>query len=314
MRRSLSILVGLIFIVSAGSAQAATFGISDQQASTFTHPFYKPLKLKLARYIAPYDVTTDKNQGDRFAAWYGAALSQRQRMLVSFEHSRTRGKEKVAPTAKVYERMTKAFKKRFPKVREIGTWNEITRCQEGKRTEGQPRKLCSSKTGPKILAGYYRSNRKVFKGAKIVPLNVLDERNPNKAIKYVKAFKRVARPAPSIWGLNNYSDTNRFSMSRTKKIIKAFGPRGEVWLLETGGLVRLGSSLPFNEARAAKALGCMFSIAKKIKRVKRLYIYQFNGAAPGASFDAGLVDINNRKRPGYAVVQKRKARTCTSKS
>lgn len=312
MRRPFIILLALIFVGSAQSAEAATVGISDQQASTFTNPFYKPLNLRAARYIAPYDVISDATQLQRFTAWYGAAITAKQRMLVSFEHSRTKGKEQKAPSAKTYEKATKAFKRRFPKVREIGTWNEITRCQEGKRTEGQPRKLCSAKTGPKLLNSYYRSNRKIFKGAKIVPLNVLDERNPNKAIKYVKAFKRIARPAPRIWGLNNYSDTNRFSSSRTTKIVKAFG-KGDVWLMETGGIVRLGSSLPFNEKRAARALGCMFTIAKKIKRVKRLYIYQFNGAAPGASFDAGLVDITNRKRPGYAVVQKRKARPCTGK-
>lgn len=311
MRRPLIILLSTLFVFSAPSAEAATVGISDQQASTFTNPFYKPLKLKSARYIAPYDVVSDETQLQRFAAWYGGAITANQRMLVSFEHSRTKGKEQKAPSASVYEKATKAFKKRFPKVREINTWNEINRCQVGKRTEGQPRKLCSTKTGPKLLASYYRANRKVFKGAKIAPLNVLDERNPGKAVQYVKAFKRIARPAPKYWGIHNYSDTNRFSMTRTKKIIKAIGGKGEIWLLETGGIVRLGKSLPFSEARAAKALGCMFTIAKKIKRVKRLYIYQFNGAAPGADFDAGLIDINNRKRPGYAIVKSRKTRACT---
>jgi len=313
MRRSLITLLTLVFLFGAQSAHAASIGISDQQAATFASPFYKPLKLKLARYIAPYDVMSDSTQLSRFSAWYAGALAQQQRLLVSFEHSRTKGKEQKAPSAKVYESATKAFKMRFPKVREINTWNEINRCQTGSRTEGQPRKLCSTKTGPKLLASYYRSNRKVFKGAKIVPLNVLDERNPGKAVQYVKAFKRVARPAPKIWGIHNYSDTNRFSSTRTKKIIKAIGSKGEIWLLETGGIVRLGESLPFDEARAARALGCMFDIAKRIKRVKRLYIYQFNGAAPGADFDAGLVDISGRKRAGYAVVQKRKARKCTGR-
>jgi hypothetical protein len=313
MRRSLIILLGLCFALGAQSADAATLGISDQQATTFTNPLYTPLGLKAARYIAPYDVVNDPGQADAFGKWYAGALSKNQRILVSFEHSRTKGKQKIAPTAKAYEKATKAFHKRFPKVREVNTWNEINRCQTGGRTEGQPRKLCSVKTGPKLLQSYYKSNRKIFKGAKIVPLNVLDERNPGKAVQYVKAFKRVAKPAPKIWGIHNYSDTNRFSSSRTKKIIKAIGPKGEVWLLETGGIVRLGSSLPFSEKRAAKALGCMFTIAKQIKRVKRLYIYQFNGAAPGASFDAGLIDINGNSRPGYNVVKKRKAAPCTGK-
>ena len=98
MRRPLIILLSMLFLFGAQSAQAATVGISDQQASTFTNPLYKPLNLKLARYIAPYDVVSDPFQLQRFVAWYGAAIMAKQRMLVSFEHSRTKGKEQKAPS------------------------------------------------------------------------------------------------------------------------------------------------------------------------------------------------------------------------
>jgi hypothetical protein len=309
MRRLVPIgltIVGLL--AAAPTAGAMTIGISDQQAKTFVNPNYAPLKLKAARYIAPYDVMSDPAQLQRWDEWYKAAKGAHQRILVSFEHSRLPGKEAKAPTAKQYDVATRAFHKAYRSVREINTWNEINRCQTGGRTEGQPKKLCKPKTGVKLLNSYYKSNKKVFKGATIVPLNVLDEQNPGAAINYVRAFAKVAHP--KIWGIHNYSDTNRFSSARTKRIIAAM-PRGsKVWLLETGGIVRLGDSLPYSEKRAAKALGCMFTIAKRFKQIQRLYVYQFNGEQPGATFDAGLVDANGAPRAGWSIVKRHKAGKC----
>ena len=285
-------------------ATAASFGISDQQASTFTNPLYEPLKLKLARYVAPYDVVSDPAQLERFSAWYAAALAADQRLLVSFEHSRTDGKQQTLPTKGQFSTAMKAFRKRFAKVREINTWNEVNRCQVGSRTEGQPRGICKGAKGAKLLNTYYGVTRSVFKTAKIIPLNVLDERDPTPALRYIKAFKKVAKPAPKIWGIHNYSDTNRFSQTRTKKIIKAIGGSPEIWLLETGGQLKLGKTT-FGEAKAAKALKCMFAIAKN-PRIKRAYIYQFNGDRPDANFDAGLIGLDGTtKRKGYDVVRKR---------
>lgn len=305
MRRlplTLLLLAGLI--VAPASASAATFGISDQQASTFANPLYKPLKLSAARYVAPYDVTSDPTQLGAFSAWYAAASKAKQRVLVSFEHSRTPGKQQKLPTKGQYSTAMKAFHKTFPKVKEINTWNEVNRCQVGKRTEGQPKGICKGAGGAKLLNTYYGVSRSVFKGATIIPLNVLDENNPGPALNYIKAFKRVARPAPKVWGINNYSDTNRFSSTRTKRIISAIGGKGQIWLMETGGQLKLGSKT-FGEAKAAKALKCMFKIAKN-PRIKRAYIYQFNGAAADATFDAGLIGADGTtKRKGYDVVRKR---------
>ena len=306
MRRlttTLLLILGLAVAVPSG-ASAASFGISDQQASTFANPLYKPLKLRLARYVAPWDVTSDAKQRQRMTDWYRGAIRAKQRMLVSFEHSRTDGREQKLPTKAQFTRSMKAFKKAYPRVREINTWNEVNRCQVGKRTEGQPRGLCKGAKGARRLNVYYGVTRSVFKGAKIIALNVLDENNPAPAIRYIREFKKVAKVRPKIWGIHNYSDTNRFSQTRTKRIIAAIGGKPEIWLLETGGQLKLGTR-SFGEAKAAKALKCMFRIAKN-PRIKRAYIYQFNGAAADATFDAGLIGPDGTtKRAGYGVVQKR---------
>lgn len=315
MRRLLILATALTALAATAPAANAAplLAISDQQASTFTNPLYAPLKLKAARYIAPYDVMSDARQLASWDAWYRAAKAAKQRITISFEHSRTPGKEQKVPTNKQFESAMKAFRKAYPSVKEINVWNEINKCQVGSRTEGQPRKLCKAKTGAKILAGYYTITRKVFKGATIVPLNVLDEQNPGPAIAYIKAFKKVAKPTPKIWGLHNYSDTNRGSSTRTKKLIDAIGKKGDVWLLETGGIVRFGSGFPYDEQRAARRLRCMFTIAKKFPRVKRMYIYQFNGATMDASFDAGLISPDGKTRPGYDVVKARRSGPCNGR-
>ena len=312
MRRLTPLLVLLAAVLAfpAVASAAATFGISDQQAGTFSNPLFAPLKAKVARYITPYDVMSDEPQRERLDAWVKGATAARQRILISFEHSRREGREGRLPSVKEYTREITKFKRKYPRIKEISSWNEVNRRYDPRRREGQP-----TWKSPKRVAEYYMAARKVFRGSKIVGLDILDENNPNRSIKFIQSFKRHARPAPKYYGVHNYSDTNRFSQSRTRRMIRAIGRGAEVWLTETGGIVALGSgtnsSFPYDEQRAARALGCMFDIARDQKQVKRLYVYQFNGAPQGASFDAGLVDASGAvARPGYEVAQKRRARNC----
>ena len=275
MRRLTPLLVLLAALLAfpAGASAKATFGISDQQAGTFSNPLFAPLKSRVARYITPYDVMSDPVQRDRLDAWVKGATAAKQRILISFEHSRREGREGRLPSVNEYTRELRKFKKKYPRIKEISSWNEVNRRYDPRRREGQP-----TWNKPKRVAEYYMAARKVFRGSKIVGLDILDENNPNRSIKYIRTFKRY-----------------------------------EIWLTETGGIVALGTgnSFPYDEQRAARALGCMFDIARDQKQVKRLYVYQFNGAPAGSSFDAGLVDASGTiARPGYAVAQKRRARNC----
>jgi hypothetical protein len=305
MRRLLVPLALLIapLAVPAG-ADAYTLGVSDQQASTFANPLFAPLKFRAARYIAPYDAMSNPEDKQRLTDWLQGARFQKQRILVSFEHSRRPGKVTKAPSVTQYTAAIKQFHKAFPFVKEISPWNEVNRCQTASDPSGQP--TCGKE---KLLAQYYSAARKVFGSkATIVALDVLDEQNVNKTIKVIRTFLKYAKPRPKILGFHNYSDTNRFSTSRTRRVLAAWP--GDVWLTETGGIVTLGKSFPRSTTRAAKALGCMFTLAKTFKRIKRLYVYQFNGAPTGARFDAGLISPDNKQRPGYSVVMHRKARAC----
>jgi hypothetical protein len=307
MRRLLAPLVLLLAMLAVpATGHAATIGVSDQQASTFTNPLFAPLKIKAARYITPYDVMSSPNDKAALDAWIGAARAANQRILVAFERSRQPGKERHLPSVSEYRAAITAFKAAYPDVKEISVWNEVNRCQSSSRIAGQP--TCRKE---QRLASYYKAVRSVFgtRGTRIVALDVLDEQNVNKTINVIRRFKRFAGSTPKILGFHNYSDTNRFSTTRTRRVLAAW--RKDVWLTETGGIVKLGRSFPRSTSRAAKALGCMFTMGRSYKRVKRLYVYQFNPAFTAADdFDAGLVNLDGTVRPGYNVVKDRKRRSC----
>jgi hypothetical protein len=309
MRRILIPIAALIAVLAVpAGAGAYTLGVSDQQASTFTNPLFAPLKFKAARYITPYDVMDSPADRTQLDAWLTAARAAHKQILVSFEHSHRGSRAKKLPTVASYTKALKKFKKAYPFVKDISPWNEVNRRifftpQTG--YQGQP-----TWKSPKRVAQYYMAARKVFPGKKIIAIDLLDEQNVNRTIKFLKSFLRYAKPAPKIIGFHNYSDTNRFSTTRTKRVLATFP--GKVWLTETGGIVKLGDSFPFSLSRAQRALGCMFSLAKTNKRISALFVYQFNPAADPqtARFDAGLINPDGTARPGYDVVKSRKARTC----
>jgi putative glycosyl hydrolase len=307
MRRLLLPIAALMAVLALpAGAGAYTLGVSDQQAGTFTNPLYNPLRFKAARYITPYDVMSQPAERAKLDAWIKAARADRQRILISFEHSYVPSKARKMPSIKAYKKAVRAFKAAYPFVREISPWNEVNRCQRviAGSVQGQP--TCRS---PRRVAQYYMAARQVFRGKTIVGIDILDEQNVNRTIKFLRSFLRYAKPRPKVIGFHNYSDTNRFSTTRTKRVLATFP--GKVWLTETGGIVKLGTSFPFDTNRAAKALGCMFTLAKTNKRIQRLYVYQFNPAqTDSATFDAGLINRDGTTRPGYAVVQKRRARAC----
>ena len=308
MRRLLAPLVvfGAVLALPATGHAAYTLGISDQQASTFTNPLYAGLKIKTARYITPYDVMDSPGDKAALDAWVTAARGANQRILVAFERSRQPGKERRLPSVTEYRAAITKFKQAYPDIKEISVWNEVNRCQSRGRVAGQP--TCGKE---QRLASYYKAVRSVFgtRGTRIVALDVLDEQNVGRTLNVIRRFKRFAGSTPKILGFHNYSDTNRFSTTRTRRVLQTW--RRDVWLTETGGIVKLGRSFRFSTSRASKALGCMFSLARSYPRVKRLYVYQFNPAYTASDdFDAGLINRDGSARPGYNVVKERKRRSC----
>jgi hypothetical protein len=206
------------------------------------------------------------------------------------------------PSIRSYEHDTKKFMQLFPHVHQYQPWNETNR--------GNVRYSYEKFNSPTAVesAKYYQALRHVCPKCTILGLDILDQNQVGPTLEYVSEFKAELRhlriPTPTLWGLHNYSDTNRFSSERTRAILAAVP--GDVWLTETGGIVKFGGAFPNGHgeglARAAKALGFMFAIASSQPRIKRLYIYQWTGGTASTIFDSGLTDAKHRPRPGYVIV------------
>jgi hypothetical protein len=288
----------------------ATTGIGDEQPTMFSNPDYKALHTKIARYVTPYDVMSNHSRNDlpRLRAWLAAASRSHIQPLVAFYHSdRT---PKKMPSVAAYTKAVKAFLKAFPSVRLLQPWDETNR--------GTVKERGDSFTSPsaKQAAQYYLAVKKLCAKCTVVGLDVLDSTDVRSTIAYIDAFKRDVGKShlPSVWGLHNYSDTNRFHAGGTKAVLAA--TTGQVWLTETGGIAKLSPSFPFNLSRQARATAYMFSLSRLSPRITRLYIFQWTGATKHAAFDAGLTDAHGKPRPAYCIVYKqlRRKASCPYKT
>jgi hypothetical protein len=284
----------------AGHAAASYLtGIGDEQTEMFSNPLWQRLHTKIARYIAPYDAAVRPYSLQLARAWITAAEAQHQQVLVAFYHSEYTPTK--MPSLAVYQRDVQKFIKLFPKVRQYQPWNETNR--------GNVPHLFRSPSAMES-AKDYKALKSVCRGCTVLGLDILDGPSVSPSLRYIGEFKRdivrLKTSMPSLWGLHNYSDTNRFSSSRTRAILAAVP--GQVWLTETGGIVKFGTAFPNRKGagltRAAKALSYMFSLASSNSRIKRLYIFQWSGATGAARFDAGLTDPHYNPRPGYVTVCK----------
>jgi hypothetical protein len=281
-----------VFVVAPAASHAdPLIGIGDQRATMFSSPLFEDLDIPIVRYIAPYDAIDQGPDARAADAFISAAQASGKKVLVAFYHSRADPED--MPSTAEYTTAVEKFIKAFPSVREYQPWNEANR--------GNVAGQFSSPTA-RQAAQYYMALRKVCAGCTVTGLDLLDGIDMAPSLRYLKQFQKVAKPAPKIWGLHNYSDTNRNSTTRTKQFLRAV--KGSVWLTETGGIVKLGSTLKggsAGQARAAKALKLTFKIADSNSRIKRLYVFQWTGSGSGARFDAGLTNPDGTARPGYKV-------------
>lgn len=281
----------------AHAASSYITGIGDEQATMFASPLWQQLHTKIVRYIVPYDVAVHKQDLSWARAWIGAAEAAHQQVLVAFYHSRRTPLR--LPSVGEYKADVTKFLKLFPRIHQFQSWDEANR--------GYIPGLLASPSAY-AAAAYYQALLRSCRRCTVIGLDVLDANNISGTLEYIREFKsaigRLRTVMPSIWGLHNYSDVNRFQTWRTHELVNALG--GQVWLTETGGLVQFGGAFPnyggSGLQRAARALRLMFALAASDGRIKRLYIYNWTGGNAGTRFDAGLTNYRNQPRAGYVVV------------
>src|SRR5262249_42120486 len=153
-------------------------------------------------------------------AWLSAARDAGVEPFVTFGHSRVHPDE--LPSIAEYRSAFRAFRGRYPDVRLYAAWNEINH-------DGQP-----THDHPERAAEYYAVVRAECPDCTVVAGDVLDQPG---MVGYLRRYMRHLVGEPRIWGLHNYTDTNRFRPSGLRAMLRTVP--GEVWLTETGGLVQL---------------------------------------------------------------------------
>jgi len=282
------------------AAHAASFFktvIGDEHPEMFANPLWTQLHTQIARYIAPYDAVVHPFSLSEAARWIQAAEARHQKILIAFYHSEFTPTR--LPSVAAYQRDVKRFVRMFPHVTEYQSWDEANR--------GNIRGALASPSAT-LAARYYQALIRVCHHCSVSGLDVLDASQIGPTLSYISEFRhaiyRLETIMPRIWGLHNYSDANRLEGWRTRALLRALG--GEVWLTETGGIVKFGAYFPNRRGeglrRAARVIKYVFGVAGSHAQIKRLYIFDWTGGTTRTRFDAGLMDAHYRPRPGYVVV------------
>ena len=282
---------------AAHASSSYLTGIGDQQASMLANPLWLQLHTKIVRYIAPYDAVAHSYSLSLARRFIEAAEAQHVQVLVAFYHSEYAPLK--LPSVKAYQHYVQKFVRLFPHVKQYQAWNEANR--------GNVAHAFVSPSA-RSSARYYQALVRVCRGCSVIGLDVLDAANISPTLRYISEFKsevgKLRTRMPQIWGLHNYSDLNRLQSWRTRALANALG--GQVWLTETGGLVKFGGAYPNRHGsgltRAARVLKYMFKVVPNIPRIKRLYIYNWVGGNSRTRFDAGLMNARQQPRAGYQVV------------
>jgi len=259
-------------------------GIGEQNPPMFADPQFTALKIEDARLVVSYDAVAVRFERQLVDAWLAEARRTGVRPFVTFGHSRVHPKK--LPSVAEFRAAFRAFHKRYPQVDTYAPWNEINHAS-------QP-----TAKAPARAAQYYDVVEAECDGCTVLAGDLLDQPGMT---RYLAAYRRALRATPRIWGLHNYADSNRFRKSGLGALLDAVP--GDVWLTETGGIVKFGRNFPRDEQRAGRAVAYALRLAAGTPRVKRIYLYNWTGAKPADRFDSGLVGPDGKPRPGYRELE-----------
>jgi hypothetical protein len=261
MLRLLGLLLLLALVgadVSDARARGPIVGVGDQSASMFHAPAFQKLGVKHSRLALAWDWYKDPHLIAATDQWMAAAQAEGVRPLVAFNRNWRRNGHRVLPTLHRYRKSFRLLRERYPFLRDFSAWNEANHS-----TQPTARK-------PRRAARYFNAMRRDCRTCTIVAADVLDTSD---MLPWIQKFKRHA-PKARIWGLHNYKDANDRT-GTTRRLLRAV--KGQVWLTETGGILRLKPSDGSRGGRRhtkreqARAVSRVYKIAKSSRRITRVY-------------------------------------------
>ena len=123
--------------------------------------------------------------------------------LISFNRSRVR--LSARPTRAQWLAGFKAFRKRYPTVREFVATNESNH-------------TAPTHKSPKLAAQYYKDMRLACLTCKIAAATI-NERPGVSMVKSIKDFRKALGSPPKYWAVHNYYGANTFNTKGTKAIL-----------------------------------------------------------------------------------------------
>jgi hypothetical protein len=264
-------------------------GIADQKADMFADDRFATLGITRARLAIGWDALTKTRDVAEIEAWLQAAKDAGVEPLISFMHSRSNRRSVPTPERLKYE--FRRFRQYWPWVTTFATWNEANHC-------GEP--LCHR---PQLAAAYYRALRRECRSCTILAPEMLDMPNMR---SWMRAFNRKLGFSPKIWGLHNYVEANRFKMRRLREMLRA-APRSQIWLTETGGLVRRDNRSTTDIPEGARHAGevtrfILDRLLPRNPRITRVYLYHWNSGSPKDTWDSALISPYGRERTSLFVL------------
>src|SRR3954468_2490558 len=288
--RRLVVLLSLTVAATAVPAAARTpviVGIGDQKPAMFGDPRLAWLGITHARLVVSWEVEQVPWERAQTDEWLAAAQAQGVQPLVGFGHSWPDDRRRILPSVAQYRAAVTDFHQRYPWVTDYIAWNEANHCS-------QP--TCHH---PARAAAYYDAMVDTCPACNVVAADVLDQ---NSAPEWLQTFRGALRHTPKIWGLHNYVDVNRLRSSGTRRVLAAIP--GEIWITETGGLVRRKHyrnriDFPESAAHAGKVTLYALRLAAVLPRVARMYLYQWSSLSAEDRWDSGLISPSGKPRPGF---------------
>jgi hypothetical protein len=287
---SIALAVPVATAAPARERNLPIVGFGEQRPDVFSNPHWHDLDLKPTRFVVGWDALRFGWQRAETDAWVHAALAAGARPLLALTRSRTDSRTGVVPSTKAWLKQFKAFRARYPQVKDYLVWNEANHCS-------QP--VCHK---PERVAAYYDAAVTACRRCNIVGADVLDT---SSMAWYVEHFQAAAKHRVRLWGLHNYVDANNLRTTGTRRLLQL--TKGQIWFTETGGLVKRKTTSPIkfpqSVSHAAKVTRFVLDrLANLSPRIRRVYLYHFEWQGPTASWDSGLLSPHGKPRPAYTVV------------